>query len=60
MSPAFGIIQLFFYYPFFSILFHAYLKVSVQIGNFINIRNITHFFFVLWEWMKNQLSNINK
>nr|YP_009559683.1 hypothetical chloroplast RF94 [Lycopodium clavatum]YP_011003784.1 hypothetical chloroplast RF94 [Lycopodium japonicum]AZU95735.1 hypothetical chloroplast RF94 [Lycopodium clavatum]WPS66355.1 hypothetical chloroplast RF94 [Lycopodium japonicum] len=60
MSPVFGFIQLFFYYPFFSILFHVYLIVSVQIGNFVNLTNITNFFFVLSEWIKNQLSNINK
>nr|YP_010719122.1 hypothetical chloroplast RF94 [Huperzia arctica]WDR47085.1 hypothetical chloroplast RF94 [Huperzia arctica] len=54
MSPVFGPIQLFFYYPFFSILFDVYLTVYPRISNVINITNITNFFFILIGWVKNR------
>nr|YP_009925611.1 ribosomal protein S16 [Phlegmariurus carinatus]QNH82403.1 ribosomal protein S16 [Phlegmariurus carinatus]WBV80300.1 ribosomal protein S16 [Phlegmariurus squarrosus] len=54
MSPVFGPIQLFFYYPFFSILFYVYLTVYPRISNVINITNITNFLFILIRWMKNR------
>nr|BDD17417.1 hypothetical protein [Takakia lepidozioides] len=56
MSPVFGFVQMFFYYPFFLPLLYLYLVVFIPIRNTISITNI---FYLSSEFMRNKL-NFNK